>query len=207
MGSVRKYKNIKVLNMENSISVLKRITEFPAYSLGLAHRLKGDVLMSKSIFIGSTLLDLSKKVMYEFFYDYVKPKWGDKAKLLFTDRDSFCLEIETEDVYKDISNDVDEWFDTSNYPKDNQIKAGVKTGHFIKMVPGKMKDELAGKQVQQFCGLSAKTYSFENGERKAKGVNRAAKNKYLTHEDYVKVLNEETNREIECIEIGSKKSV
>ena len=83
MESVRKYKNNKVLNMENSVSVLKSIafptfkdiTEFTGYSLGLTHHLKGDVLMSKPIFIGSTVLDLSKKVMYEFFYDYVKPKW------------------------------------------------------------------------------------------------------------------------------------
>ena len=63
------------------------------------------------------------------------------------------------------------------------------------MVPGK-NDKLAGKQVQEFCGLSAKTYSFGNGERKAKGVNKAAKKKYLTHEDYVKILNEETDKEI-----------
>ena len=140
--------------------------------------------------------------MYEFFYDYVKPKWGDNAKLLFTDTDSFCLEIETEDVYKDISKDVDEWFDTSNYPKDHP--SGIKTG-LNKMVLRKMKDELAGKPVQEFSGLSAKTYSFDNGERKAKGVNKAAKKKYLTHEDYVKILNEETEKEIECIKIGSKK--
>ena len=129
--------------MENSVSVLKNtafptfkdITEFPGYNLGLVHNLKTDSLMNKPIFIGSTVSDLSKKVLYEFFYDYVKPKWGDKAKLLFTDTDSFCLEIETEDVYKDISDDADEWFDTSNYPKDHQsgIEAGVN-----KMVPGKM---------------------------------------------------------------------
>ena len=68
-----------------------------------------------------------------------------------------------------------------------------------------MKDELAGKQVQEFCGLNAKTYSFDNGEKKAKGVNRAAKKEYLTHEDYIKILNEQTDKEIECIKIGSKK--
>ena len=140
MESVPKCKNIKVLNMEDSVSVLKNIafptfkdiTEFPGYSLGLAHHLKGDTLMNKPIFTGNTVLDLSKKVMYEFFYDYIKPKWGDKAKLLFTDTDSFRLEIETEDVYKDVSNDVDQWFDTSNYPKDHLsgITAGVN-----KMVP------------------------------------------------------------------------
>ena len=73
------------------------------------------------------------------------------------------------------------------------------------MVPGKMKDELAGKQVQELCGLNAKTYSFDNRERKAKGVNKAAKKEYLPHEDYVKILNEQTDKEIECIKIGSKK--
>ena len=77
----------------------------------------------------------------------VKPKWGDKAKLLFTDTDSFCLEIETENVYKDISNNVDEWFDTSNYCKGHP--SGIKTG-VNKMVHAKMKDELAGKQVKSF---------------------------------------------------------
>ena len=129
--------------------------------------------MNKPIYIGGTVLDLSKKVMYEFWYDYVKPKWGDRAKLLFTNTDSFCIQIQMEDVYKDIAQDVDEWFDTSNYPKDHpsRIKTGVN-----KMVPGKMKDELAGKQVQEFCSLNAKTYSFDNGE-------------YLTHEDYIKILN------------------
>ena len=64
---------------------------------------------------------------------------------------------------------------------------------------------MAGKQVQEFCSLSAKTYSFDNRERKAKGVNKAAKKKYLTHEHYVKILNEQMDREIECIKIGSKK--
>ena len=66
-----------------------------------------------------------------------------------------------------------------------------------------MKDEFAGRQVQEFFGVIAKTYSFHNGERKAKGVNKASKKKYLTHEDYVKILNEKT--EIECMKIGSEK--
>ena len=193
--------------MENSANVLKDIasstfqdiTEFYGYSRGLSHHLKTNCFMNKPIFIGSTV---SKKLMYEFYYDYVKPKWGDRVKLLFTDTDSFCLEIQTEDVYKDIAPDIDEWFDTSNYPKyhPSGIRAGIN-----KMVPGKMKDELAGNQVQEFCGLNAKTYSFDNGERKAKGVNRASKKEYLTHEDYVRILNEQTDKEIECIKIGSKK--
>ena len=73
------------------------------------------------------------------------------------------------------------------------------------MVLGKMKDEFAGRQVQEFCGLNAKTYSFDNGEHKAKGVDKASNKKYLTHEDYVKILNEKTDKEIECMKIGSEK--
>ena len=121
---------------------------------------------------------------------------------MFTDTDSLCIRIETEDVYKDIAPDVDEWFDTSNYPENHPSgkKAGVN-----KMVPGKMKDELTGKRVLEFCGLNAKTYSFDNGERKAKGVNRTAKKEYLSHEDYVRILKEQTDKEIECIKIGSNK--
>ena len=118
MENVRRYKNIKVLNMENSANVLKdiasstfqNITEFYGYSLGLSHHLKPNCFMNKPIFIGNTILDLSKKLMYEFFHDYIKPKWGNKAKLLFTDTDSFCLEI-----LLWMSNG----FDTSNYPKDH----------------------------------------------------------------------------------------
>ena len=132
----------------------------------------------------------------------VKRKWGDRAKLLFTDTDSYVIEIQTEDPYKDMADDVEEWFDSSNYPVDHPsgIKAGIN-----KMVPGKMKDEFAGKQAQEFCGLNAKTYSFDNGNRKAKGVNKAAKNKYLTHEDYVRILNEQVDKDIECVNIRSKK--
>ena len=171
MENVRKYKDIKILNMESSASGLKdiatptfqSITEFPGYSLGLSHDQKTCCEMNKPIYIGSTVLDLSKKTMYEFLYDYVKPKWGDKAKLLFTDTDSFCFQlVGVEDPYEDMAPDVEEWFDTSNFPLNHP--SGIKVG-VNEMVPGKMKDELAGKQVLEFCGLNAKTYSFDNGER------------------------------------------
>ena len=156
MENARKYKNsvltsIQLVYLKTfHFQHLKILRNFPGYSLGLSHHIKTECIMDKPIFIGSTVLDLSKKVMYESFYDYVKPKWGSKAKLLFTDTDSFRFQTETEDVYKDIAPDVDEWFDTSNFPKDHP--SGVKVG-INKMVPGKIKDELGGKQVQEFCGL------------------------------------------------------
>ena len=67
--------------------------------------------------VGQAVLDKSKELMYEFYYDDLKPKYGDKVRLCYMDTDSFILHIETEDFYKDIADDVDEWFDTSKYDK------------------------------------------------------------------------------------------
>ncbi len=80
---------------------------------------KTTVKLNKPIQIGMSILDLSKTLMYKFHYEYVKPKWGDRATLLFTDTDSLCYEIKTDDFYKDISGDVPEWYDTSNYDEDH----------------------------------------------------------------------------------------
>ena len=75
--------------------------------------------MNKLIYLGMSILDISKILMYEFWYDYIKPKYQDKAKLCYMDTDSFAIYIKTEDFYKDIANDVKKWFDTSNYSKDD----------------------------------------------------------------------------------------
>ena len=71
------------------------------------------VTMNKPIYLGQAILDLSKIIMYEFHYDYMIPKYGDKLKLCYIDTDSFIYDIETEDFYKDIANDVEKRFDTS----------------------------------------------------------------------------------------------
>ena len=78
---------------------------------------KTTVFMDKPIPVGQAVLDKSKELMYEFYYDDLKPKYGDKVRLCYMDTDSFILHIETEDFYKDIADDVDEWFDTSKYDK------------------------------------------------------------------------------------------
>ncbi len=136
-----------------------------------------------------SILDLSKTLMYEFHYDYVKPKWGDKAKLLFTDTDSLCYEIETDDVYKDIKNDVDKWYDTSNYDKDHP--SGLYSGKNKKVI-GYFKDECGGKFITEFVGLKAKSYSFKTSdgkvEKKCKGVKKYVVSKHITHEDYKECL-------------------
>ena len=137
------------------------------------HMKRIKLVYNKPIYLGMCILDLSKTLMYDFHYNYIKNKYGDKAKLLFTDTDSLAYEIETEDFYADIAGDVEERFDTSNYPKKHP--SGIKIGVNKKII-GMMKDEAAGKQIDEFVGLRAKLYSykmFEGAEhKKCTGVER-----------------------------------
>ena len=122
------------------------------------HMGKTSIYMDKPVYLGMSILDISKKLMYDFHYGYIKPKYGDKAKLLFTDTDSLMYEIETEDFYKDISKDVHKWFDTSNYPcrQPSGIEIGVN-----KKVIGMFKDEAGGEVITKFVGLRAKNYAYK----------------------------------------------
>ena len=95
--------------------------------------------------------------MYEFWYDYIKPKYGDRAKLCYTDTDSFVIYIKTEDFYKDIANDVEKWFDTSNY--DENDKRPLPIGKNKKVI-GLFKDELGGKIMTEFFAVRAKAYAY-----------------------------------------------
>src|SRR5579872_738094 len=104
-------------------------------------------------------------LMYDFHYNYIKEKYGSKAKLLFTDTDSLMYEIETEDFYADISVDIELKFDTSDYPKDHP--SGIKTG-VNKKVIGMFKDEACGKQIEKFVGLRAKLDSYKLADEEHK---------------------------------------
>ena len=110
--------------------------------------------------------------MHEFWYDYIKPKYGDKTRLCYIDTDSFVVHIKTEDFYKDIASDVERWFDTSNY--DEKDKRPLPIGK--KKVIGMFKDELGGKIMIQFCALRTKGYAFkldnDNEVKKAKGTKK-----------------------------------
>ena len=129
---------------------------------------KTRVKMNKPIYLGLSILDISKILMYEFWYDYMKPKYGNDVKLCYMDTDSFIMNIKTEDVYKDIANDVEKWFDTSNYELNRPLPTGKN-----KKVIGLMKDELGGKIITEFVTLRPKTYSYltDDGkeDKKAKG--------------------------------------
>ena len=108
--------------------------------------------------------------MYDFHQNYIKTKYGDKAKLLFTDTDSITYEIKTKDFYKDINSDIEVRFDTSDYPTGHQ--SGIKTG-LNSIVLGMFKDEDGGKQIVEFVGLRAKLYSYKmldgSEDKKCKG--------------------------------------
>ena len=126
------------------------------------------VKMIKPLYLGMSILDISKTLMYEFWYDYIKPKYGDRAKLCYTDTDSFVIHIITEDFFEDISNDVERWFDTSNH--DENDKRPPPIGMNNKRVPGLFKDELGGKIIAKVVALRPETWAYlmDDGNLKKK---------------------------------------
>ena len=149
------------------------------------HMKKTKLKLNKPIYIGMSILDLSKTLMYGFHYNYIKPNYDNKAKLLFTDTDSLAYEIETKDFYKDIevTHDVEVMFDASNYPKIHE--SGIPAGK-NKKVLGMFKDE-GGKQIDEFVGLRAKLYSYkmnDKEEKKCKGVKKNVIKKKICHKDF-----------------------
>ena len=113
--------------------------------------------MNKLIYFGLSILDISKTLMYKFWYNYIKPKYEDKSRLCYMDTDSFVIYIKTEDFYKDISNDVERWFDTSDC--DEKDKRPLPTGKNKKVI-GLFKEELRGKIMTEFVALRVKTCIF-----------------------------------------------
>ena len=157
--------------------------------LAAIHMKKTELTFNKPVYLGMCILDLSKTLMYDFHYNYIKQKYGDKAKLLFTDTDSFMYEIQTEEFYKDISEDVKHRFDTSDYPPKHS--SGIPSG-FNKKVLGMFKDEAVGKVIDEFVGLRAKLYSYKMFEgkesKKCKGVKKSVIKKSIMHENYKECL-------------------
>ena len=141
--------------------------------------------MNKSVYLGMSLLDISKTLMYEFWYEYTKPKYKEKAKLCYMDTDSFVINIFTEDFFEDINNDIERWFDTSNYDKND--KRPFKTG-INKKVIGMFKDKLGGNIIKEFCVPRAKTYAYllddDNEHKKAKGTNKCIIKRKIKFKDY-----------------------
>ena len=146
------------------------------------------LVFNKPVYCGMSILDLSKTMIYDFHYNYIIPKFGKKQKLLFTDTDSLCYEIETEDFFADIAGDVKELFDTSNFDKNHP--SGIQGKN--KKVPGMMKDEAGGKIIEEFVGLRSKLYSYKmfegKEEKKCKGIKKVVVKKQISFEDYKECL-------------------
>ena len=142
--------------------------------------------MNKPVYLGMSILDISKTLMYKFWYYYIKPKYGDGAKLCYTDTDSFIIHIITDDFYEDNSDDVKTWFDTSNYDKNHKRPLHIGMN---KKVIGLFKDELGGRIVKEFCVLRAKTYAYlmdEDSEKKrAKGTGKVVITHLIRYENYI----------------------
>ena len=165
----------------------KHLTIFDE-NLAAAHLQRTKLTSVKPIYVGACIFDLSKTLMYDFHYNYAKKKWKD-LKLCFADTDSLLYEIGTEDFYKDISEDVEMMFDTSDYPREGH-PSGIPVGKNKKI--GLMKDECAGKNIIKITALRPKLYALEMEEgkecKKCKGVSKSVVKKEITYEDYEECL-------------------
>ena len=162
MENVRKHRDIKLvatdekrnkLVSEPNYHTAKHLSE----DLLAIEMKKTKVKLNKLIYLGMSMLDIIKTLMYEFWYDYLTPKYGDKVKLCYTDTDIFIIHIITEDFFEDISNDFEEWYDTSNYNENDKIPLPIGKN---KKVIALFKDELGGRIMKEFCALRSKTYSY-----------------------------------------------
>ena len=150
------------------------------------HMKKTKLRFDKPTYVGMSILELSKTLMYDFHYNHIKNKYHNKAQLLFTDTDSLCYHIVTEDIYKDMKKDK-MLFDTSNYSKDHKLYSNENN-----KVIGKMKDETGGKPIVEFVGLRAKLYAYKTidniEEKKAKGIKKKVVEQTINLKDYKRCL-------------------
>ena len=179
MENVRKHQDIKLVKTDKKRNKLVSEPNFHTMklidnNLAIIEMRKVKVKMNKPIYLGLSILDISKIPMYEFWYDYVKIKYQDKARLCYMDTDSFVLNTKTKDFYKDIAENVKERFDSSNYTFDRPLPKGVN-----KKVIGLMKDELGGDIITEFVALRPKACSYITNDfiemKKAKGTKKCLK--------------------------------
>lgn len=153
-------------------SNFKRFTVFDENLVAIELQ-RTHILMNKPIAFGMGVLDLSKLLMHNFFYNDVKVRYGEEARMLYTDTDSFILEINTDCVYSDMQQYLEK-FDTSGYAEKNRFNMP----RVNKMLPGLFKDELNGQIILEFVGLRSKMYCVRSydveqpGMKKAKGVKK-----------------------------------
>ena len=191
MKSVRKHRNIKLVTSKEAY--LKTVMK-PNFKSGVlfGENLLGcemgkiKVIMNKPVYLGQAILDLNKIIMYEFHYDYMVPKYGERLNLCYIDTDSLIYNIETGDFYKDIADDVPARFDTSGYLPNRPLPIELN-----KKVIGLTKDELGGEIMEEFVTLRPKMYSYRTSSKeskKCKGIKKCVVRKTITFEDYKNCL-------------------
>ena len=162
MENVRKHRDINLVTTDKRRNQLVsepnyHATKWFSGNLLAIEMKKTKVKMNKPVYLGLSILEISKNLMYEFWYDYIKPKYKNNGKLCHINTDSFIIHIKTKDFYEDIADDVVKWFDTSNYSEDDKIP--LRRG-MNKKVIGLFKDELGGTIMTGFVALIPKTYSY-----------------------------------------------
>ena len=187
MENIRKHRNIKLVT--NREAYLKTVMK-PNFKSGVlfGENLMGcemgkiKVVMNKPVYLGQAILDLSKIVMYEFHYDYMKQKYPEELTLCYMDTDSLIYDIETDDFYKDIADAVANRFDTNGYNPNWPLPVGLN-----KKVIGLMTDELGGEIMTEFVTLRPKMYAYKTGEsesKKCRGIKKCVIHKMISFEDY-----------------------
>ena len=196
MENIRKRCDLSILNDSNDYSTVRKLNSFiskPNYKepvqitnskINIFQFTKTKIYYNKPIYVGAQILDLSKTLMYQFHYEYMKKKFNN-IQALYSDTDSIIYHMKTEDFYKDISSDINEWFDTSGY----EVSKGDIELNANKKVLGKFKDETSDQVISHFCANRSKSYSFkvnneEVSKNTLKGIVKAVRTKMITFEDY-----------------------
>ena len=187
MENIRKHRDINLVTTDKKRSKLVSEPNYHTINLifedlSIIEMKKTKVKMNKPIYLGLSILEFSKILMYEFWYDYMKPKYDNNVKLCYMDADSFIMNIKTNDFYEDIANDVENRF---------EVNRPLPMGKNKKVI-GLMKDELGGKIITEFITLRSKTYSYltDDGkeDKRAKGTKKYVIKKMIKFNDYKKCL-------------------
>ena len=196
MENVRKRASIEIITSDEQRQKIIKKHNFRSEiifseNFSVARMAKSKINLDKPIYIGFAVLELSKLLMYEFHYEYMKPKYDKNIDLCYMDTDSFIYDIRTEDFYGDIKADLQEKFDTSDYKKDNPYNFPAVN----KKVIGMMKDELSGTIMSEFVGLRSKVYAYlkegdneTKAKKKLKGIKTNIVKDKITLQNYKDVL-------------------
>ena len=204
MENLRNRRTIDIVQHDEK---LKKLAAQPTYksltifneSLIAVERYKSTLKLNRPIYIGLSVLDLSKTLMYDFHYNFIKQKYPT-SKLLFTDTDSLAYAINTPNIYSDLY-DYKHLFDFSGYNVNSKYY-----NQENKKVIGKMKDELNGAPMQEFVGLRAKLYAYKYEDqqiKKCKGVSSVAVRDIIIFDDYKQCLMERKVKSVGAYKIQS----